>query len=78
MAFLPSLHPLLFYIFMQTRPSTDGVAVVDLEYFWQPIQTCPFGRKVQLLGKTGVAVYGSRKPNDTFWTHWAPLPKVPR
>jgi hypothetical protein len=71
-------HPLLFYIFMLTKTSSDGTTIVDMEYFWQPINTCPIGRKVQLLGKTGVAVYGTRKQHDTFWTHWAPLPKVPK
>jgi hypothetical protein len=61
---------------MNIQPSSDGQAIVDHEYFWQPIETCPLGKKVQLLGKTGIAVYGSLRRDDTWWTHWAPLPKV--
>jgi hypothetical protein len=65
---------------MNLLPSSDGAAVVDQDYFWQPIHTCPRGRKVQLLGRTGVAVYGTyhgtHRSGDNFWTHWAPLPKV--
>jgi len=61
---------------MDIKYSADGKAVVDYDYYWLPISSCPMGKKVQLLGRTGVAVYGSRKTGDTFWTHWAPLPKV--
>lgn len=78
MACLLSLRQSSYCIFMRTKTSTDGTTVIDVEYFWQPINTCPYGLKVQLLGKTGVAVYGTRKRADTFWTHWAPLPKVPK
>jgi hypothetical protein len=56
----------------------SGKAAVDVTYFWQPISTCPRGVKVQLLGKGGVAMYGIFTRNDTFYTHWAPLPKVPK
>jgi hypothetical protein len=54
--------------------TTDRVAV-DHDYYWQPIETCPLGVKVQLLGKGGVAVYGQRDRSG-WWTHWAPLPKL--
>lgn len=55
--------------------SSSGVAV-DQDYYWRPIETCPRGVKVQLLGKGGVAHYGYYTgPRDTFWTDWAPLPK---
>lgn len=49
------------------------VAVSDTVY-WQPIETCPTGVKVQLLGKGNVATYGTYY-GDPFWTHWCPLPK---
>ena len=51
-------------------------AAVDHNYFWQPIHTCPRGAKVQLLGQGGVAMYGQYHGKDTFYTHWAPLPKL--
>jgi hypothetical protein len=58
------------------RDSSDGRAVVDTEYFWRPINTCPAGRKVQLINKAlGCAAYGTHNPKNKFWTHWAPLPK---
>lgn len=57
--------------------SSDGAAIVDTTYYWQPIETCPTSAKVQLLSRYGVAVYGTYHGNneDNFWTHWAPLPK---
>lgn len=59
----------------------DGVAVtqsrvaVDLDYYWQPMETCPRGVKVQLLGIGGVAVYGTYDGKNKDWQGWAPLPK---
>lgn len=53
----------------------SGAAAVDPNYFWQPIATCPRGVKVQLIGNSGVAVYGNYNGKDAFYTHWAPLPK---
>ena len=60
------------------RLDKSGTAAVDHNYFWQPIVTCPRGAKVQLLGKGGVAMYGSYHGKETFYTHWAPLPKLKR
>ena len=57
---------------------STGTAAVDRNYFWQPISTCPRGAKVQLLGQGGVAMYGTYNGKDTFYTHWAPLPKLPK
>lgn len=56
----------------------QGEVAIDLNYFWQPMDTCPTSVKVQLLGKGGVAVYGKWNGRDTFWTHWAPMPKIQR
>lgn len=60
---------------MTPHISTNGVAV-DQDYFWQPMETCPRGVKVQLLGEGGVAVYGTYD-GKTAWQGWAPLPKKP-
>jgi len=57
---------------------SSGTTAVDATYFWQPLETCPRGVKVQLLGKGGVAMYGIFNGRDEFYTHWAPLPKKPR
>lgn len=55
---------------------STGTAAVDNNYFWLPIETCPKGVKVQLIArKTGVAQYGKLDKDDTYYTHWAPLPK---
>jgi hypothetical protein len=53
---------------------STGTAAVDHTYFWQPMDTCPRGVKVQLLNAGGVAVYGQYQ-TDSFWKGWAPLPK---
>lgn len=55
----------------------EGVAV-DHAYFWQPMQSCPTGVKVQLLNDSGVAVYGTWDGKSKFWQGWAPLPKKRR
>ena len=58
-----------------TINSANTVAVAT-DYFWQPIDTnTPRGVKLQLLGKGGVAVYGTWNGKDPFYTHWAPVPK---
>lgn len=58
-----------------TINSASTVAVAT-DYFWQPIDTnTPRGVKLQLLGKGGVAVYGTWNGKDPFYTHWAPVPK---
>jgi hypothetical protein len=58
--------------------NTDRTVAVDRDYFWRPMQECPMGVKVQLLGAGGVAVYGNWNGNEKFWQGWAPLPKVRR
>ena len=57
---------------------SSGTTAVDATYFWQSIANCPRGVKVQLLGKGGVAMYGIFNNRDEFYTHWAPLPKIPK
>lgn len=49
---------------------------VDHAYYWQPMNTCPRGVKVQLLNPGGVAVYGTYNGRpDAGWIGWCPLPK---
>lgn len=57
--------------------NSDRTVAVACDYFWQPIATCPHSVKVQLLGLGGVANYGVYH-GDAFFTHWAPLPKIPK
>ncbi len=49
-----------------TENATKQVAV-DQTYYWQPMETCPRGMKVQLLGRGGVAAFGSYTGKDNFW-----------
>ena len=58
------------------RISSDRSTAVDHSYPWRPItEHTPRGVKLQLINRTaGVAIYGIYT-NDSFWTHWAPLPK---
>ena len=59
-----------------TKLDSTGAAAVDHNYFWLPIdERTPRNVKVQLIGKAGVAMYGTYNGRDTFHTHWAPLPK---
>lgn len=62
---------------MTVKLTSDKSAAVDQEYFWRPMQTCPVSTKVQLLGRGGVAVYGSWDGKSDWWRGWAPLPKRP-
>lgn len=62
---------------MTVTLSNDKAAAVDQTYYWRPMTTCPVSAKVQLLGRGGVAVYGSWDGKADWWRGWAPLPKVP-
>ena len=56
--------------------NSNSTVAVATDCFWQPIDTnTPRGVKLQLLGKGGVAVYGTWNGKDPFYTHWAPVPK---
>lgn len=55
--------------------NADQTVVVATDVFWnEDMTTCPHGTKCQLLGKGGVAVYGTYH-GDPFWIGWCPLPK---
>jgi hypothetical protein len=53
---------------------SSAEVAVDKYYHWQPMETCPRGVKLQLLGDGGVAVYSQYQGKDSFWKGWAPLP----
>lgn len=54
--------------------------MVDQDYFWRPIdKDTPRGVKLQLISRRyGVAIYGKITGKESFYTHWAPLPKFPK
>ena len=56
--------------------NAEATVAVATDYFWLPISAnTHVGAKLQLLGQGGVAIYGVHNPKETFFTHWAPLPK---
>lgn len=55
--------------------SKDQTAIIDPNYFWQPMDTCPLGYKVQLLTVGGVATYGAASKHSNFLA-WSPVPKM--
>jgi hypothetical protein len=58
--------------------NSDKSVAVAVDYYWLPIDNdTPHGAKLQLLGKGGVAIYGTYDGKATFFTHWAPLPRKP-
>jgi len=56
------------------KPDSTGSAVVDPNYYWRPMSTCPVGPKVLLLNLGGVAVLGTYNGRSK-WEGWVPLPK---
>lgn len=65
----------------QCKTSAGGTAspVVDTSRFWQPIATCPVGKKVNLLTHYGVAITPSEISEKTrhLFKGWEPLAKIP-
>lgn len=61
------------------RINSGQTAAVSCDYFWSKIDaSTPRGVKIQLLGKGGVAIYSHYDGKNPFFTHWAPLPKIPK
>lgn len=59
--------------------NSDQKVAVSNEVFWQKVDiNTPRGVKLQLLGIGGVAVYGTYDGKSRFWTHWAPVPRMPK
>lgn len=57
----------------------DGKAAVSLSHEYQPMSTCPLGKRVVGLSKLGVAridEVGSLSKTDLI--AWAPLPRRPQ
>jgi len=57
--------------------NTEKTVAVATDYYWQPMDSCPRGVKIQLLGIGGVASYAAWDGRNRFWQAWAPLPKKP-
>ena len=55
--------------------NSDKTVAVSGTQYWEPIETCPRGVKVQLLGAGGVAAYAQYDGRNRFWVGWAPLPR---
>jgi hypothetical protein len=61
-----------------TKVNTDKRVAVDQTYYWQRMDTCPLGAKVQLLTDGGVAIYGLISVHTReYFAGWAPLPNKP-
>lgn len=58
------------------RQDSTKAAVVDESYHWRPInKDTPRGMKLQLINRRyGVAQYAILSTNDTWFTHWCPVP----
>lgn len=57
---------------------TDTARAVSQDRYWQPMDTCPMGVKVNLLSIHGVAVAPSAVTPRTvhLYAGWEPLAKV--
>lgn len=60
---------------MTFKINADRTVAVAQAYYWQPMNSCPLGVKVQLLNSGGVAVYAVYDGKDLQWQGWAPLPR---
>lgn len=59
---------------MTAKPDSTNAAIVDPDYHWRPMSTCPKNTKVQLLTRYGCAIYGQWNGIGQEYTDWAPLP----
>ena len=59
-----------------TGHDSTGLAVVDSQYHWRPIDGATRrGVKLLLINRNaGVATLGALGGDPGHWTHWAPLP----
>ena len=66
---------------MNTKPSSDALALVDVTHHWTPInrdKPPPSGVKLLLIDRRlGVAVIGNYTKSGS-WTHYAGLPTFNR
>lgn len=54
--------------------NSDKTVAVALDYYWQPMETCPRSVKIQALSTYGVARYDTYNGQPDI-VAWAPLPK---
>lgn len=61
---------------MNENKDSTGVAVVDKEYHWMPIdENTPRGQKLQLIHRpSGCTYHGILGTGNTWETHWARVP----
>lgn len=60
------------------RLNSDKSVAVAEDYFLRPVgEDTPRGVKLLLLGAGGVLTIGQWS-RDPFFTHWAPLPRLPK
>ena len=52
-------------------------AMVEQTIHWRPIETCPKGAVVWLLGRDNVSYKGQLLRNDNFAKGWFPMPNIP-
>lgn len=62
---------------VEFHPSREGDAAVADGLYYNPMETCPKGVKVLLLGPYGVATLGNYD-GDPQWKGWFPLPRERR
>ncbi len=56
----------------------DNVVAVSREIYWLPIdKDTPRNVKVQAINqeRAGIAQYAEIRNNETWYTHWLPVPK---
>ena len=64
-----------------THKIKDNTVAVSTSVFWLPIdEDTPRNVKVLAISrdKSGIAQQAEIRTNETWWTHWHPLPKFPR
>ena len=52
-------------------------AMVEQGTYYRPIETCPKGVTVWLLGRDNVSYKGQLLRNDNFAKGWFPMPNIP-
>lgn len=60
-----------------TRLNTEQNAMVEQTLHWRPIETCPQGVTLWLLGAGNVSFKGQYRKGDDFVKGWFPMPNIP-
>ena len=56
--------------------NADQTVAVSQEVYWQSMESCPTGLKLQLLSIGGIAMYGTYRKGDDFYVGWSPVPAI--